>query len=241
MKRLLIGVWVVLFTVCSLNAEVVNFFTPVMPEISIKQNIQFNLLPDSKEKGIGFSTIADCDFNELYINTGLNYTNNQFDFTLQSVYWPTFFDIVNFGLGFTYHLYDYPHTFIEQDFLSDIYLKVKFCQYFMVWTRWGYLYKKTKVQNINTDFKNQIKTMNFNLSFNVYPHPDWTCYLTFDSNSFFNYPNFITIFLTTGVEFEAIKEKFSTGLEISTKWYDAVVVPQNISQMNLKVFGRYKI
>lgn len=220
---------------------VVNFFTPEFPEVNIKQSIQFNLFPDTKEQGLGLSTIVEFDMKELKADFGVNYSNSHLDFTTQIIYWPTFFNILNFGVGVAYHLNDRPGIYLEQDYIADLYTKVQVSKYFMAWTRWGGLAKYTDIRGINPDFENKQKSMNFNLVLTWYPAQLWSCYFGFESNSYFNYPNFLTVFLNTGVEFEVIENIFSTGIDICTKWYDFVVVAQNISQMNIKIFGRYKI
>lgn len=241
MKRFLSGTGLVLFIVFSLNAQIINLFTPGKPCISIRQNVQFNLVPDTKENGIGFSTIAEFDFKELKSDLGVNIADHQFDLTAHAVYWPTFFDILNFGIGFTYHLNDFPGAYYEQDFLANLYTKIKVGPYFMAWTRWGGFYKISDIHGITPDFNNIEKSMNFNLVLTWYPHPLWSCYFSCESNSYFNYPTFMSVFFNTGAEFEVIKDKFSAGVDVCTKWLDIVVVTQNISQMNLKFYGRYKL
>lgn len=220
---------------------VVNFFTPEFPEINIKQNLQFNLLPDSKEQGLGLSTIAEFNMRELQGDIGVNYTNHQLDFTTQIIYWPTFFNILNFGVGFSYHLNDYLGVYLEQDFLADLYTKIRIGKYFMAWTRWGGLIKLADIKDISPDFQNKERAMNFNLVLTWYPADLWSCYFSFESNSYFNYPNFMSVFFNTGAEFEVIEDKFSTGIDLCTKWYDFLVAAQNLSQLNIKIFGRYKL
>lgn len=219
---------------------IIKLFTPGFSDISIKQTIQFNLVDDSKEQGVGFSTIAVFDKKEFKFDLGINYTNKQGDFTAQLVYWPTFFNILNLGAGFTYHLYDYPFYFVEQDFLLDIYAKLRIGKYYMVWTRWGGMAKLTSIDGIKT-FGKGFNSMNFNLVLTWFPSKICSCYFSFESNSYFNYPSFLTVFFNTGAEFEIVKNKFFAGLDLCTKSYDFVVATQSLSQMNLKVFGRYKI
>ena len=241
MKRLLILPAVFVFFIFSLCAQKINLFTPGKPDISIRQNIQFNLIPDTKENGIGLSTIAEFEFRELKSGVGVNIADHQYDFTVNTVYWPTFFNILNVGLGLTYHLNNYPGIYIEHDFLVNIYSKLRAGPYFMVSGSFGTFHKLSVVNGIDPDFKNVENSMNINLIFTWFPHPLWSCYFSCESNSYFNYPVFMTIFFNTGTEFQVIKDKFYTGIDLCTKWYDIVVVTQNISQMNLKVFGRYKI
>lgn len=245
MKRvlsvLIILMNVVAFSTAEINKQIVNFFTPGIPEISLKQNIQLNLVEDSKEAGLGVSTVVLFDLKELQGDLGFNYTNKQLDFTSQIIYWPTFFEFINFGVGVTYHLCDYPKIFIEQDFLADVYLKMQVNQYFMFWLRYGYLYKNTKIKDLPVKFKMQEECMNFNVNLTVTPFDLWSFYFSFDSTSYFNYPNFLTVFFNTGAEYEIMPEKLSVGIDVCTKWYDFVVVVQNLSQMNVKLFGKYKI
>lgn len=241
MKRLLIGAGVLLLSVFTLNAQIVNLFTPGIPEISIKQNVQFNLIPDTKEKGVGFSTIAEFDFNELKTDLGINLANQQYDVTANAFYGPTFFNILNVGVGLTYHLNHYPSVFVEQDFLTEVFIKLQPCEKFMISTGFGGFYKFTSLNEIPADFTEFVKAFNFNLIAVWYPHDLFSCYFSYDTKSYFNYPSFLSLFLNAGVEFEVIKDRFSTGMDVCTKWYDVIVAVQNLSQLNFKIFGRYKI
>lgn len=239
--RVCLSVLIFVFLSQSIFSKTVNFFTVETPEVSIRHDLQYNLFADTKEQGVNLSIIAQMDMKELAADIGVNLSDRYVDFTTQAVYWPTFFDTMNLGVGFTYHLFQYSDIFTEQDVFADLCAKFQLGQYFQILTRIGSFTKFTNIKLISPDLKiiNQSININFALYFN--PLDFLSCYVSFDSNSYFNYPNFFTAFLATGVEVDIVKNKFSTGIDITTKWYDLIVSVQTINQVNMKIYGRYKI
>lgn len=241
MKKIVCVLSTLFFSIL-LFAKPVNFFTPCIPKIEIQPSINVNLIADSKDDGLGISTIAHFDMKELVWDAGINYVNNQFDFTTQVIYWPTFFEKINFGVGFTYHFYDYPDSFVEHDIFADVYLRWRFTKYFELYTRYGFMGKYTVIPVIKDAvplLKNE--TMNFDLIFTCYPADKWNFYTQFSSATYFDYPVFMSIFLNNGVETVIYKEEVAIGIETISKWYDGVVVNLNIGQMSINFYGKIKL
>lgn len=238
MKKLILVLSIAVAYTCSAFAFPVTFFTPEPPEITLKTNLQANILDDVKNEGLGISSIVKFDFDELICDAGVNYVNNQFDFTTQLIYWPKFFDKFYTGFGLTYHFYDYPKMFTEHDFFIDWYLKINFNEYFELYTRYGLFLKTSVIPDVITC---QSRTMNFELYLNFFPSEKWCCYGYFNSNSYFDYPLFLTLFFGTGFETEIIEDKISVGMELSTKWYDGIVVALNPGHVAMSMFCKVKI
>ena len=219
----------------------VNFFTPKRPEISVKQNVQFNILQDSKERSIGFSTIADFDMKELNGSLGLNLSSNIVEFTTEIVYEPTFFNLFNLGVGGIYHIYQFMEMFTEQDVLLCGYFKINLNSLFEVSFRAGCFQKRSellKVKKNNIFYDNKINIITL---LNFYPNDLWKLYFEFGTSNYFNYPLFFTGIFTFGGEFDLVKNKYSLGIDLTAKFYDMVVNNQDLSQLNVRIFGRYKI
>lgn len=217
----------------------INFFTAERPAFSVKQNIQFNLWQDSKERGIGFSTIAGFDMKELTGSLGVNFTNGNYDFTTEVIYWPRFFDLFNLGLGFRYHLYDYVGVFLENDFLFNSYFKIQPLSWLCLFANCGYFYKLSVIDGFDEPLGNN--SFNLNSGLYIYPDDRWTLSLSLLTTNYFNCPLFFTAIFETGAEFEVLPANFSTGLELSAKFYDIFVNSQDLSQFNIKIYGRLKI
>ncbi|MCR5187994.1 MAG: hypothetical protein K6C97_03590 [Treponema sp.] len=215
------------------------FFTAERPAFSVKQNIQFNLWQDSKERGIGFSTIADFDMKELTGSLGVNFCNGNYDFTTEIIYWPTFFELFNLGFGFRYHLYDYVGVFVENDFLFNSYFKIQPLSWLCLFANCGYFYKLSVLDGFDAPLEN--KSFNINSGLYFYPDESWTLSLSFLTINYFNCPLFFTLILETGAEFEVLPSRFSTGLDLSAKFYDVFVNSQDLSQFNIRIYGRLKI
>lgn len=231
-----------LFFSMLLFAKPVNFFTPESPEIEIQPSVNINVIPDSKDSGLGISTIARFDMKELVWDAGINYVNKQFDLTTQVIYWPTFFDKINFGVGFTYHFYGYPSSFYENDIFADVYLRWRFTKYFELYTRYGFMGKYTLIpiiQDAEPVLKNG--TMNFDLILTCYPAEKWNFYTQFSSATYFDYPVFMSIFLNNGVETVVYKDEITIGINLNTKWYDGIVVSLNVGQMSINIYGKIKL
>lgn len=237
-KPFLISAVIILSAVTAF-AQNVNFFTPEMPSFSIKQNLQFNLVQDSKYQGIGTSIITDFDMKELYGSLGVNFVNGNFDITTEVVYWPTFFDKFNAGVGVVYHLYDYVGEFTENDFLFDLYFKIKIKNWMTFYQKLGFSRKAAVLETLDDTICNN--SFNIDSILYFYPSDRWTLFFQFSSVNYFDYPLFFTAMFNTGAEFDVVPSIFSTGIDINTEFYNFVVNSQDLGQMNVKVFGRLRI
>lgn len=221
------------------ESDKVNFFTAEMPSFYVRQDMQFNLWSDSKERGIGFSTITGFDMKELSANIGASFNNGNCNFTTRVIYWPTFFDQFNLGLGVTYHLLEYSNTFYEHDFFCNVHFKWDPFSWMSCYFNGGYFYKLSILSNFGQKLDNN--SMNISSGVLFYPNERWTLALEFTSSDYFNYPLFFTAMFNTWAEFVVIPQRFSTGLEINTRFYDFFVNSQDLSHLSLNVFMRYKI
>lgn len=238
MKKIVVFFLLVNLYISSLCAFSVTFFTPAPPKITIKNEVKINFLSDVKNKGPGISSSASFDFDELVCDAGFNLVNGQWDFTTQCIYWPKFGNLLYTGFGFTYHLYNYPASFIENDFFLDWYLKINFSEIFQVYTRYGLFVKDSIVYDTAECVST---TMNFELYLNFFPSEKWCCYGFFNSSSYFDYPLFLTLFFGTGVENEVVQNKVIVGMELLTKWYDGVVVSMNPGHVALDFYCKVKL
>lgn len=225
-----------------LNAKTINLFTAEKPAISIRQNLQINFFEDSKEKNAGFSTITDVDFQELYATLGTALCDGLLDLTASVRYTPTFGDRLKFGIESTYHLFYYPENFVEHDFLLDACLRWNACSFFQFDLTYGLSKKYSIVDEVKKNIPVFGDTgMNFLLMATFFPGDLWKLYCSFATYSYFNYPLFLSAFISTGMEYELIPGKIGIGLDFSTKWYDFIVVAKNPGQINATIYGRYKI
>lgn len=238
-KKLCFLLLLIITVTVSAHAQVVEFFTPAVPKFSVKQNVQFNFWPDSKEKGLGLSVAGDFDMKQLHGDMGVNFCNGNIDFTTQVIYWPVFFNRFNLGIGFTYHLFNYTEVFKENDFLFNVCFKMDILDWLAFSFMGGYFQKITLIDGFDKPVFNP--SIDVNAKFLFYPGDNWTLYFQFSSYNLFNYPLFFSAMFSTGAEFDIVPGSFSTGLDLNTKFYDFIVNSQDCSQFNLVVYGRFKI
>ena len=217
----------------------INFFTAEIPEFYVRQDLQFNLWQDSKDRAIGFSTMTGFDMNELSASIGASFNNSNCNFTTKVIYWPTFFERFNFGLGITYHLLEFSNIFYENDFIADINFKMKLASWLSFYLNCGYFYKLSILSNFGECLENN--SLNVNSGILIYPNDRWTLAFEFTSSNYFNYPLFFTAMFNTWAEFVVIPERFSTGVGVNTRFYDFFVNSQDLSHLSLNIFMRYKI
>lgn len=243
MKRLLV-LCLLLLSSSYIFSVSVKFFTPEKPEITIKPAIQMSFWPDNKNTGFDFSTIAYFDMHELLWDAGFNINSDNMDFTTQAIYWPAFGKRHQFNLGVavTYHLYNYYSTFAENDWFIDVCYKHVYSDYFELRTRCGLMIKSTQIYSVK-DYMPYLtnKTMNFDLKLSWFPGKNWICYASLASNSYFNYPNFLSIFMGTGVEYKIPEKNISIGLDLYSIWYDGIVVAINPGLFTGSLFMKVKL
>lgn len=234
-------IFVVLFVLLAARAfSQVNFLSPDEMQITIKQGVQYNLLTNLKNDQTGIFTFAELDMNELIVNTGISSTGSKIDFTLKTIYWPSFVNKkMNFGLGALYHLYVYPELFTENDFKIGLYYRVKFLEKFSFSFDFNYLIK------LAVFYDSAIPTL-FNHTLNVDFFLDWQinealrAYTGVLANTFFDYPLSYEPTLTLGIE-KYFTEHFMLGAEFNAEWVDWVSANANVHGVNLRLTAVYRL
>lgn len=181
---------------------------------------------------------------ELFWDAGFRFNDENFDLTTQVIYWPTIGkkQNKNLGVGFTYHFYEYPHIFSENDIFLDLYYKCKVNQYFEFYTRYGLFIKATRIPSV-ADAMPWIKntTMNFDFSLTFSPNQNWKIYTSLGSGTYFNYPIFFTPLFGCGFEYVIPEKKVSLGLDIMTTWYDGIIVSLNPGEISSTFFVKVRL
>lgn len=235
-----------LILVLLIGAEVfassfVNLFTPEAPEISILNGLQVNIKPDEKNQNLGFSTVLSINMKELCTDFGFKVAAGKMDAVAKIIYWPTFFGKINVGTGITYHFYEFEDSFTEHDLLGGLYLFWKKGPVFDLYTRFNYMAKMAVIPAVYSA-KPVVLSQSFNFEFVV----RWTIYdritvfSSFCTNSYFDYPLFITPFFSSGFEAKIV-DHVNAGFDISSKWLDMFTVPSNMTQFDITLFCRMTI
>lgn len=218
------------FAFCDENTKKVNFFTFEKPAVKLHTDIQFNVLPDLKNSGIGFSETALVDMKELVFQAGIKQTGTLFDASAEVVYWPTFNNWLNFGVGVIYHFYNYPDEFHEHDILASFYFNFDISKVFKLYFRIGNASKIAVVNEVSKAYGPVLEPLMVSLDLiaSFYLGNGWRIFQTFSTNKFYDYPAFDTFFFTLGFD-KQISKSLVLGFNITSKWTDLVIVSHNMT------------
>lgn len=234
-------IFVVLFVLLTAKAfSKVNFLSPDEMKITIKQGVQYNLFTNLKNDQSGLFTLAELDMNEFIVNTGISSTGSKIDFTVKTIYWPSFADKkMNFGLGALYHFYVYPEMFTENDFKIGLYYRVMFAEKFSFIFDFNYLIKLAVFYDagIPTLFNH---TLNIDLLFDWQITDTLRAYTGVFANTFFDYPLSYEPTLTLGIE-KYFTNNFVLGAEFNAEWVDWISANANVHGVNLRLTVGYTL
>ena len=222
----------------SLNAHV-NFFTPERPALTLQGGLSAPFRGDLRNHEPAFDTSFSADFKELYLDSGIKYQNNQFDFTSRAFYTPTFFNAFQAGLGFTWHIYRYTDTFTENDLLLTARFNWIKGPVFSFKGGGGLLFKFASIDAVK-EYKPYIYNMTYNLDFlfNWHVFSKTDLWFALRLQDYYDYPLAISPFIKFGFDY-AILPALTFGADYTLKYIDmffsAVYLNESVLRLSFKV------
>lgn len=240
MKKIFFSLFFIISAI-ELSAKSVNFFTTSKPVFLIRQAISFNILESEEDTFLGFSTKFSADMKELFASTGLQTVNKDTDFTFQTIYWPTFFDCLNAGPEFKYHVQKRKNVFTEHDILASFNFKIKIKDFFTVFSQIGYHKKITQIDVIKESAPYLIcDSISVGIGLFFFFAKKIEFYFSSKTNSYFCYPIFCSPVYECGILVN-LMQQFSFGVEFSSKWIDMFTVSSSPTTFTASSFIQVSI
>ena len=217
----------------------VNWFTPDNPVIGLQFGSAFPLAKDLRNPYPSADVIFTADFKELYLDAGIKFEFNQYDFSSHVYYMPTFNNSFQLGAGVGYHVYRYHDYFTEHDLSSLLCFRWIKGPVFSLEHNLGFLFKYTAIDAIQRYFPVVFNlTYQFELTgkWKFAPQSDFWCGVKLQD--FFDYPLAISPFWKMGVDF-ALTPDFILGTDLTLKYIDmffsAVYLNECVLRFTFKV------
>lgn len=225
---------------CLHAKKLVNFWTP---EQNWSVRFQFNIEDSSDYLTIMAFPDFSCslDMKEFRFNAGFRLFSNIFDFSSEFVYWPTFFRVLNVGVGSIFHINCVPKNFIETDFLIGGYLKYQPAKWFYVSLNFLYMLKNSHIYISDSEtfrLKNNDKA--FDLNFSFFPISPLHIYFNFSSYTQYKYMLYASPVFALGVSYR-FPQKISVGLSADVQYIDFFTLSANLACVNFKAFVDFRI
>ena len=183
---------------------------------------------------------AALSFDQFKFLAGLQYTSGEIEFTLQSVYAPSWFEKWDAGIKLIYHEDYHFGEFNETDLLAGFYSSNQLTEKLNLEVSALYFLKVAQIYSIKDTTPYLINHMpGFELVLTYMPLGWLTEKLIFSSYTFYNYPTFLAPNLTLDSCF-AITEHFSTGFSLNVEYLDFFTLSAYFKSFNFRFYSSWR-
>ncbi len=215
----------------------VNFYSPKM-KWAVTNGLSFENGADFAPMTSSVDISVDLNMNEIKANIGSLMQPSQVDFSTEIIYWPTFFNCFNAGVGMIFHKMDYSKLFSEYDFLTGFYLSYHTKNKFDCMANFLYHGKAAKIEAIEDDvslLKNS--SIAFKTEVNFRPIKPLNLNLSISSYSQFRYMLFLAPDFSFSADYKFF-DTFSIGSELEIQYIDLFTLSSNLNSIDLRFYGR---
>ncbi len=218
-------------------AEIVSFFTPqkkwgVTTGLSLENGADFAPLTSAVDLSV------DLNMREICANAGIFVQPSQVDFSTETVYWPTFFNCFNAGVGSVLHFVHCNDIFVEFDYLSGVYLSYHTPKKFDCMLNFLYHEKNSRIFAIKDDvpwLKN--RSIAFKTEFNFRPISQLNLNLTISSYSMYRYMLWFAPDFSFSADYKFF-DMFAVGGQVEIQYIDMFTLSSNLNSIDLRIYGR---
>ena len=224
-----------LFILQTANSQsFVSFFTFEKPKITLKQCFEYNLMHDFKNENLGYSSIVQVDAKELNLLGGFHANSKTTDIAIQTIYAPTFWNFVNFGIRTKYHYYKNQDVFVEHNILGGFHLNFNIRNIWNLYLDMGLIAKHTIINNYPKNTLLYDKIYFFDTGCFFRPFENWQFFLTVSNISLFEDNLLGVVIFDSGFDYK-ITTMFSIGTDLYFQWEDASVPFDSFDQLGARV------
>lgn len=235
-QSVLFSVFFLIFSAFS-YAEVVIFFTPKM-RWSITNGLSLENGADFAPLTSAVDLSVDLDMQEIRSNAGIFVQPSQVDFSTEIIYWPTFFNCFNAGVGSIFHFVHCNDIFVEFDYLSGVYLSYHTPKKFDCMLNFLYHGKAARIFAIQDDvpwLKNS--SIAFRTEFNFRPVSQLNLNLSVSSYSMYRYMLWFAPDFSFSADYKFF-DMFAVGGQIEIQYIDMFTLSSNLNSIDLRIYGR---
>lgn len=218
-------------------AKIVNFFTPQL-NWSVTNGLALENGADFAPMTTAVDISADLNMREIQANAGFLLQPSQVDFSTEVVYWPTFFNCFNAGVGTVFHFVSCHDIFTEVDFLSGVYLSYHTPKKFDCMLNFLYHGKSAHIFAIEDDvpeLKNS--SIAFKTEFNFRPIKPLNLCLSVSSYSMYRYMLWFAPDFSLSADYKFL-DMFAVGGQIEIQYIDMFTLSSNLNSIGIRIYGR---
>ena len=218
-------------------AEIVNFFTPKM-QWSVTNGLSFENGADFAPLTSAVDISVDLNMQEIRVNAGNLVQPSQVDFSTEFIYWPTFFNCFNAGVGTIFHFVHCNDIFSEFDYLSGAYLSFHTPKKFDCMANFLYHGKAARIFAIKDDvpwLKNN--SIAFKTEFNFRPISQLNLNLSVSSYSMYRYMFWFAPDFSFSADYKFF-DMFAVGGQIEIQYIDMFTLSSNLNSIDIRIYGR---
>lgn len=218
-------------------AKIVNFFTPQL-NWSVTNGLALENGADFAPMTTAVDISADLNMREIQANAGFLLQPSQVDFSTEVVYWPTFFNCFNAGVGTILHFVSCHDIFTEVDFLSGVYLSYHTPKKFDCMLNFLYHGKSARIFAIEDDVP-ELKNSSIALKteFNFRPIKPLNLCLSVSSYSMYRYMLWFAPDFSLSADYKFL-DMFAVGGQIEIQYIDMFTLSSNLNSIGIRIYGR---
>lgn len=218
-------------------AKIVNFFTPQL-NWSVTNGLALENGADFAPMTTAVDISADLNMREIQANAGFLLQPSQVDFSTEVVYWPTFFNCFNAGVGTILHFVSCHDIFTEVDFLSGVYLSYHTPKKFDCMLNFLYHGKSVRIFAIEDDVP-ELKNSSIALKteFNFRPIKPLNLCLSVSSYSMYRYMLWFAPDFSLSADYKFL-DMFAVGGQIEIQYIDMFTLSSNLNSIGIRIYGR---
>ena len=218
-------------------AKIVNFFTPQL-NWSVTNGLALENGADFAPMTTAVDISADLNMREIQANAGFFLQPSQVDFSTEVVYWPTFFNCFNAGVGTILHFVSCHDIFTEVDFLSGVYLSYHTPKKFDCMLNFLYHGKSARIFAIEDDVP-ELKNSSIALKteFNFRPIKPLNLCLSVSSYSMYRYMLWFAPDFSLSADYKFL-DMFAVGGQIEIQYIDMFTLSSNLNSIGIRIYGR---
>lgn len=215
----------------------INFFS-TEKRMFVENGISLENGGDFIPNTIGMDFLFCLNMKEFICMAGIENSQEGFNFATQLVYWPSYKNIFNLGVGSIFHVYNKRDEFNEINFLPGIFCKYKIGNNFFIMANFLYLLKSSYFYCLGLDSFNLI---NNNIAFSIkasYKIKNlMNVYTELSSYTLYRYMLYFAPLFKMGLNFTLI-DNVNFGTEIEFQYIDMFTLSANCNSVNLRAFLR---
>lgn len=223
------------------NGSIVNWFTFDVPTISLDGSVKVNNYHNFLLYTLSTAVTIEMDMNELGAKTGVDFSPDQINFTLQANYAPTLFDVLNVGAILINHFSWSYYNYYEFDFLTGLYVKYNPVNWFELNFTGLYQLKCTRIFDLADtscpEFRSNCPA--FSLGFAFYPLDWFSATLSVSSYEFYRYYIFLAPITSLKLSFKC-NENLTMNVLGEIQFVDFFTLSANFNSLSAVVSATWR-